>query len=84
MIDRTHAHAQVRAWIADWNRHDLDAVLTHYADVLEFVSPLVTQRLARPDGTIRSKATPKDYHFSLIVSERWYNSILDGMRRPRY
>ena len=30
------------------------------------------------------KATPKDYHFSLIVSERWYNSILDGMRRPRY
>ena len=31
-----------------------------------------------------TKATPKDYHFSLIVSERWYNSILDGMRHPRY
>ena len=30
------------------------------------------------------KDTPKDYHFNWIVSERWYNSILDGMRHPRY
>lgn len=61
MIDGATAAAHARAWIADWNRHDLDAVMTHYADPLEFVSPLVVQRLGRSDGTIRTKAELHTY-----------------------
>jgi len=33
---RRFAHS----WIKDWNNHDLDAVLSHYADDFEFASPL--------------------------------------------
>ena len=61
MIHPAQAEAAARDWIAAWNRHDLDAVLTHYADQLEFVSPLVVRRLGRADGTIRTKAELRDY-----------------------
>ena len=45
----------------DWNSHDLDAILSHYADELEFTSPLVVERLGRADGTVLSKAELKSY-----------------------
>ena len=52
-------------------------MLSHYADALAFVSPLVVRRLDRKDGTIRSKRELRDYfaqslgpnsdlHFDLI------------------
>lgn len=39
-----HAHAQRFAdeWYAAWNAHDLDAILEHYTDDVEMVSPLVS------------------------------------------
>jgi len=61
MIDRARAEADARDWIEAWNRHDLEAVLVHYAEELEFVSPLVVKRLGRPDGTIRSKDELRAY-----------------------
>jgi hypothetical protein len=32
----------VREWIEAWNRHDIDAVLSHYADDVSFASPKAT------------------------------------------
>lgn len=61
MISREKAIDEAQAWIAAWNRHDLDAVMAHYAEALEFVSPLVVHRLGRPDGTIRAKAELRQY-----------------------
>ena len=28
-------------WIAAWNAHDLDRIVGHYAQKIEFVSPLI-------------------------------------------
>ena len=61
MINRAKAEAAAHAWIDSWNRHDLDAVLAHYADTLEFVSPLIVRRLGHADGTIRTKAALRSY-----------------------
>jgi hypothetical protein len=61
MITLEHAQAIAEHWVRDWNAHDLDAVLAHYADVLEFTSPLVVARLGKSDGTIRSKAELRAY-----------------------
>ena len=61
VIDPQAALASARDWIGAWNAHDLDAVMAHYAEELEFVSPLVVRRLNRPDGTIRSKPELRDY-----------------------
>jgi steroid delta-isomerase len=35
-------------WIAAWNRRDLDAVLAHYADDAQFVSPVARAVVGRP------------------------------------
>jgi len=61
MISLERARAIAERWVRDWNCHDLDAIASHYADDLEFTSPLVIERLGRADGTIRSKAELKSY-----------------------
>jgi ketosteroid isomerase-like protein len=61
MIERAVAEGWARDWIDAWNRHDLDGVMAHYAEALEFVSPLVARRLGRADGTIRTRAALRDY-----------------------
>ena len=61
MIDRKIAEAHAQSWIAAWNEHDLTAVMGHYANPLEFVSPLVVERLGRADGTIRDLTELRRY-----------------------
>jgi hypothetical protein len=61
MIPLERARAIAERWVHDWNCHDLDAIASHYADDLDFTSPLVIDRLGRADGTIRSKAELKSY-----------------------
>jgi len=48
-------------WIEAWNRHDLDAILSHYADDVVFTSPFVVTLLGIPDGTVRGKAALRTY-----------------------
>jgi ketosteroid isomerase-like protein len=40
--------AFVESWIAAWNRRDVDAVLAHYADDAQFVSPVARKSSAGP------------------------------------
>lgn len=61
MLDPEYVHATTREWLRAWNQHDLDAVMRLYADRLEFVSPLVVERLGRADGTITRKDELRDY-----------------------
>jgi ketosteroid isomerase-like protein len=55
------ALAKAEAWVAAWNGRDLDAVLAHYSDEIELISPLVVERLGRADGTLRGKAELRAY-----------------------
>lgn len=55
------ARAIARDWIDAWNAHDLERILTHYADPLEFTSPLVVERLGRADGTLHSREELRRY-----------------------
>jgi hypothetical protein len=41
MIDRTFAAHFAADWIKAWNAHDLDAILSHYADDVVFRSPRI-------------------------------------------
>jgi ketosteroid isomerase-like protein len=49
------------AWVKAWNDHDLEAILSHYADPLHFTSPQVVKRMGRLDGTLRSKTELREY-----------------------
>lgn len=55
------ASAFAHEWVASWNAHDLDRIMVHYADELDFRSPLIQQLGAAPDGVIQSKAELRAY-----------------------
>lgn len=50
-----------QAWFAAWNNHDLDAILSHYAEDVEFQSPFITKLLDEPSGKITGKVALRDY-----------------------
>jgi len=48
-------------WVAAWNGHDLEAIMTHYEDEVELTSPAAAQLLGRPDGKMVGKANLRAY-----------------------
>jgi hypothetical protein len=59
----TEAEAQEygQQWVASWNSHDLDRILSHYAEDVEVVSPLVETLLGPGRVSVRGKAKVRDY-----------------------
>ena len=48
-------------WIAAWNSHDLEAILSHYDDSIELTSPVAARLLALPDGKVMGNANLRAY-----------------------
>jgi predicted ester cyclase len=48
-------------WVAAWNAHDLDRIMTHYDDAVELTSPVAAQLLGRPEGKVVGKANLRSY-----------------------
>ena len=46
-------------WVAAWNAHDLDLIMTHYEDAVELTSPVAAQLLGTSDGRVVGKASLK-------------------------
>lgn len=70
------ARSFAQEWSDAWNSHDLEQILSHYADDVVLTSPLALQRFGG-DGTVRGKAALREYfggglnafpnlHFELI------------------
>ncbi len=55
MIDKTFATEFVDGWIADWNSHDLDRILSHYTEDFEMSSPIIVELTGEPTGKLRGK-----------------------------
>ena len=79
MITREIADEFAKEWIAAWNSHDLDRILSHYADDFEMSSPLIATIANEPSGTLRGKAAVgaywrtalgrmPDLHFQLVAT----------------
>lgn len=60
-MNEQRARSLAEAWITAWNRHDLDAILRHYASDVEFTSPFVTALSADASGTIRGRDALQAY-----------------------
>lgn len=61
MLTQTKAEAFASEWIEAWNSHDLDRVLAHYSDDIEFSSPLVAQIAIEPSGRLRGQKPVRAY-----------------------
>lgn len=55
------ARAFAAAWIAAWNAHDLERILEHYTDDVEFASPYVAQLAGEPSGKLTGKHALRAY-----------------------
>ena len=61
MISHKQAHTFATSWIESWNRHDLDSVMSHYADDVEYHSPFVARLFNEPTGVIKRKSQVRSY-----------------------
>ena len=48
-------------WVAAWNLHDLDLIMTHYEDAIELTSPAAAQLLGTLDGKVVGKTNLRAY-----------------------
>ena len=53
--------AFAREWIAAWNAHDLERVLSQYASDVELSSPLAAERVPGSGGYVRGEAALRAY-----------------------
>ena len=81
-------------WIAAWNTHNLDRILTHYAPDVQLISPAAVKLLNDPSGTVRGLDDLRDYfakglaffpglHFELIEVLSGLNTVVLYYRNQR-
>jgi ketosteroid isomerase-like protein len=74
-------------WVAAWNTHDMDRILSHYADDVVLYSPRVKAYMADATGMVRGKQALRDYfarglsrtpglHFMLEEAYRGIDSVV--------
>ena len=60
-MTRDEAWKLANHWVAAWNAHDLDLIMTHYDDAVELTSPVAAKLLGTPDGKVVGKVNLKAY-----------------------
>jgi len=60
-VTRDEAWSLANHWVAAWNAHDLDLIMTHYEDAIELISPVAARLLGTPDGRVAGKANLRAY-----------------------
>jgi predicted ester cyclase len=48
-------------WVAAWNAHDLEEIMTHYEDAVELTSPVAAQLLGASDGRVVGRENLRTY-----------------------
>lgn len=61
ILDADFALSFAHRWIESWNQHDIEAVLSHYADDFELASPLIVSIAGEPSGILRGKTDVRAY-----------------------
>ena len=61
MLERSWALEFAEEWVASWNSHDLERILSHYTEDFEMSSPLIVERLGREEGVLKGKAVVAAY-----------------------
>lgn len=61
MITEETAKEFATQWLNAWNSHNIDNILEHYANDIEFYSPLIPLLKFNDEGIIRNKTDLKKY-----------------------
>lgn len=60
-MDSDFARRFASDWRDAWNAHDLDAILSHFADEIVFTSPLAQRYVDGSDGVVRGVGELRAY-----------------------
>lgn len=60
-MDAERAQAFAREWVKAWNDHDLEAILSHYAEDVVFHSPRIRMVTGKDVEFVRGKAELRAY-----------------------
>jgi ketosteroid isomerase-like protein len=60
-MDNNVAKAFASAWISAWNSHDIDEIMTHYADDFEMTSPFIAEKTGGKTSTLYGKKAVGEY-----------------------
>ena len=60
-MDHAQATAFARQWADQWNRGDLEGLLSHFTDDVVFTSPIAAQVMPESGGVLRGKAAVRHY-----------------------
>jgi ketosteroid isomerase-like protein len=60
-VTKDEAWSLANHWVAAWNAHDLDLIMTHYEDAVELISPAAARLLGKPEGRVAGKADVRAY-----------------------
>jgi hypothetical protein len=52
MLTKGQVQILAAEWIAAWNSHDLDRIMSHYHPEVVLISPVAAQLLSDPSGTV--------------------------------
>jgi hypothetical protein len=61
MIDTQFALHFGEDWVASWNSHDLNRILSHYDDNFEMSSPVIISIGGEPSGFLKGKEKVRAY-----------------------
>jgi hypothetical protein len=61
MLTQSQAQEFAQEWVAAWNSHDLDRILSHYEEEVVLISPIAARLLGDPTGTVQGKAALRRY-----------------------
>jgi ketosteroid isomerase-like protein len=61
VIDPQWARELAEEWVAAWNSHDLERILSHYIDNFAVRSPLIVERGFSDRGMLRGKDAIRPY-----------------------
>ncbi len=86
-MNQSEAEAFAQRWIAAWNSHGLEPILSHYAEGIEVTSPFVAAVMDGREATLRGKAAVREYwsralarypdlHFVLRAAYPGVNSVV--------
>lgn len=70
MIDAESAQGFAREWVKAWNDHDLEKILSHYAEDIVFHSPRIRMVTGRNVDSVNGKAELRAYWSKALEQAR--------------
>jgi hypothetical protein len=80
MLTKEQVQILAAEWVADWNSHDLERIMSHYHPDVVLISPVAAQLLSDSSGTVVGKDALRAYfHKGLAAYPHLEFELLDVM-----